>query len=109
MNHTVKNAIRIVGVLAGLAAAAWALRERMLPDPHPPTDTHARFRTGTVLTGDDLTVIKGIGPAFAGRLNEAGIDTFDALANNDPASIAEIAKTTETVAARWIASAAERL
>jgi predicted flap endonuclease-1-like 5' DNA nuclease len=81
----------------------------MLPDPPPPPDTHAQFRTGTVpSSGDDLTEIRGIGPAFAGRLEEAGIDTFASLAHNDPAVIAEIAKTTETVAERWIASAAER-
>ncbi len=109
MNHTMKNVIRIAGVVAGLAAAAWAMRERMLPDPLPPSDSHARFRSGTVSQGDDLTELKGIGPAFAARLSEAGIDTFAALAQSDPESIAELAKTTETVAERWIASAAERL
>lgn len=109
MNHTMKNAIRFAGVVAGLAAAAWALRDRMLPDPQPPSETHARFRSGSVTTGDDLTDIKGIGPAFAARLTEAGFATFESLAGSDAASIAEVARTTEAVANRWISSATERL
>lgn len=108
MNHTIKNVIRFAGVVAGLAAAAWALRDRMLPDPQPPSETHAQFRSGTVVAGDDLTEIKGIGPAFAGRLADADITTFERLASSDAATIAEIAKTTEAVAKRWVSSAAER-
>lgn len=104
-----KNVIRIAGVVAGLAAAAWALRDRMLPDPLPPSESHSPFRSGTVGSGDDLTEIKGIGPAFAGRLGDADIASFATLAQSDPATVAEIAKTTETVAERWIASAADRL
>jgi predicted flap endonuclease-1-like 5' DNA nuclease len=109
MNHTMKNVIRFAGVVAGLAAAVWALRDRMLPDPQPPSESHSKFRTGTVTAGDDLTEIKGIGPAFASRLVDAGIESFATLAKTDPAAIAEIAKTTETVAERWIASATDRL
>ena len=109
MNHTMKNVIRFAGVVAGLAAAAWALRDRMLPDPQPPSETHARFRAGTVPAGDDLTEIKGIGPAFATRLTEAGFATFKSVADSDASSIAEAAKTTEAVAERWISSATERL
>lgn len=109
MNHTMKNVIRAAGVVAGLAAAAWALRDRMLPDPHPPTEEHPRFRTGVPATNapDDLTAVRGIGPAYAGRLANAGINTIADLATADPAEVAEIAGTTDSTAARWIADAAE--
>jgi predicted flap endonuclease-1-like 5' DNA nuclease/nitrogen fixation-related uncharacterized protein len=33
---------------------------------------------------DDLTLIRGIGPAFQKRLNDVGITTFSQLANADP-------------------------
>ena len=36
---------------------------------------------------DDLTLIRGIGPAFQKRLNDAGIMTFNQLANADPQSL----------------------
>ena len=36
---------------------------------------------------DDLTLIRGIGPAFQKRLNDAGIMTFEQLANADPQSL----------------------
>ncbi|MEZ5175644.1 MAG: helix-hairpin-helix domain-containing protein [Acidimicrobiia bacterium] len=100
MNHAMKNVIRFAGVVAGLAAAAWALRDRMLPDPVTPTDSPPRFRTAAA--PDDLTDIKGIGPAFAQRLADAGVTTFATLASSDASSIAEIANTTETTAQRWI-------
>lgn len=106
MNHAMKNAIRIAGVVAGLAAAAWALRDRMLPDPAPPTSNPPSFRTGGSTPSDDLTRIKGIGPAFASRLTDAGIDSFATLAAADGATVAEIANTTEAAAERWIDDAA---
>lgn len=105
MNHAMKNAIRIAGVAAGLAAAVWALRDRMLPDPAPPTNEPPRFRTGGSTGSDDLTRIKGIGPALATRLSEAGISSFRTLAAEDAASVAEIANTTEAAAERWINAA----
>lgn len=45
---------------------------------------------------DDLTRIKGIGPAFALRLQEAGIGTFAAVAATSPQRLREI-----TGAAPW--------
>jgi predicted flap endonuclease-1-like 5' DNA nuclease len=109
MNRTFKNAIRLAGVAAGLAAAAWAMRDRLLPDPAPPTDTPPKFRTGGGESTDDITSIKGIGPAFAQRLSEAGVSTFATLAAEDAATIAEIANTTEAAAQRWIDDAASHL
>jgi len=101
-----KNAIRIAGVVAGLAAAAWALRDRMLPDPAPPTAHPPSFRTGGDGSADDLTHIKGIGPAFAQRLTDAGISTFSELAAAESSDVAEVSNTTESAAQRWIDDAA---
>lgn len=44
---------------------------------------------------DDLTVINGIGPAFARRLNEAGISTFAQLAGLNPDEVVEITGVAE--------------
>ena len=109
MNQTFKNAIRLAGVAAGLAGAAWAMRDRLLPDPAPPTDTPPKFRTGGAESADDITAIKGIGPTFAQRLSQAGVSTFATLAAEDAATIAEIASTTDAVAQRWIDDAASHL
>jgi len=45
---------------------------------------------------DDLTIIGGIGPTFAKRLNEAGILTFGQLANLEQEQVVEI-----THVAKW--------
>jgi predicted flap endonuclease-1-like 5' DNA nuclease len=108
MNHAMKNAIRIAGVVAGLAAAAWAVRDRMLPAPEAPTDTPPRFRTGSTRIGDDLTEIKGVGPAFASRLSEADIASFADLAKQEANELAEAVNTTPETAQRWIDAATAR-
>jgi len=108
MNHAMKNAIRIAGMVAGLAAAAWAVRDRMLPAPEAPTDTPPRFRHGSEPSSDDLTEIKGIGPAFATRLAEVNIDSFSELAEQDADAVATAVNTTPETAQRWIDAAASR-
>ncbi len=40
--------------------------------------------------GDDFTRIRGVGPAFARRLKDAGVNTFAALAALSPEQVAEI-------------------
>ena len=56
---------------------------------------------------DDLTVINGIGPTFAKRLQAAGITTFQALASASPEHVKEVAKLADWQAnpADWIAAA----
>jgi predicted flap endonuclease-1-like 5' DNA nuclease len=56
---------------------------------------------------DDLTVINGIGPTFAKRLQEAGIDSFQKLAAASPAFVKEAAKLADWQAdpADWIEEA----
>jgi predicted flap endonuclease-1-like 5' DNA nuclease len=46
---------------------------------------------------DDLTVIKGIGPAVQKKLHALGIRTFDDLAAADPAKLAEQLKGRQPV------------
>jgi predicted flap endonuclease-1-like 5' DNA nuclease len=89
----VKKVIRFLGVLAGLGTLIWVMRDRFvslaLPrEPEPPafrvapqpeaptteTPTAASIR-------EDLTIIKGIGPVYAARLEDAGIESLGDLAS----------------------------
>ncbi|MDH3605010.1 MAG: helix-hairpin-helix domain-containing protein, partial [Candidatus Tectomicrobia bacterium] len=56
---------------------------------------------------DHLEDITGIGPAYASRLNEAGIMTFAALAEFTPEQIREILNSPTIDAESWIAQARE--
>ncbi len=56
----------------------------------------ARSQTLTPAAKDDLTRIKGIGPVFAERLRQAGIDSFEALAAASPDALRNAVK-----AAAW--------
>lgn len=51
--------------------------------------------------------IKGIGPTYAGRLEDAGLDTVEALAGANPDRVAEIAQASETKAGNWVERANE--
>jgi hypothetical protein len=55
--------------------------------------------------GDDLTLIKGIGPKKAEQLNAAGVFTFTQLAKLNPQELAEIASVSEDTAGEWIGAA----
>jgi predicted flap endonuclease-1-like 5' DNA nuclease len=54
-----------------------------------------RFTQVIVRRSDDLQRIKGIGPAFSHRLNEAGIHTFRELADSTPEHIKQIVDAQE--------------
>ncbi|MBP6471598.1 MAG: hypothetical protein KBE23_02195 [Chloroflexi bacterium] len=58
---------------------------------------------------DDLTLINGIGPTFARRLYDGGIDTFAKLAAAQPEEVKVLAKLAVWQAdpATWIAAAKE--
>jgi len=116
MNHTAKNFIRFAGLVIGLGAAAWALRDRLLPAPEIHDEPPPRFREAGTDAGepdfsdapvdaDDLTSIKGIGPVTAGKLADAGITTFGTLAAADADAVSEIAGTSGAIAAKWIEAA----
>jgi len=123
MNHTAKNFIRLAGVVIGLGVAAWALKDKLLPAPEIHDEAPPRFRevdasharddvvedTPTAVgADDDLTSINGIGPVTAGKLAEAGILTFAALAAADAHAIGDIAGTSQGAAAKWIEAANRR-
>jgi polyhydroxyalkanoate synthase len=52
--------------------------------------------------GESVETIDGIGPTYAERLAEAGIETTADLAEYDPAELAEIAGTSESRTHDWI-------
>ena len=123
-----KKLIRVLGVIAGVAAVVWLTRDRLLPTPkvsseQPPPFRHhetdpsqepasaaeeppAPATPEPAATPDDLTVIKGIGPVRSGHLAEEGITTFAELAAADPKSLAEQFDVAETAAVEWVAEAA---
>ena len=57
--------------------------------------------------GTPVEEIKGIGPTYAGRLEDAGISTVEALATADAADVAKVAQASETKATNWIERANE--
>ena len=63
--------------------------------------------TAVVAVTDDLTSITGIGPAFAKRLQEAGITTYQALAALTAEQIKEITRVADWQADpdEWIVAA----
>jgi len=111
MKQPLKNVLRIGGVIVGLGAAVWALRDKLLPAPEVPEGPPPRFRTGgTVATGpNDLTAVKGIGPVYAERLAAAGVTSFSGLASADVAAITDAAGVSESTAAAWMEQAATLL
>ena len=103
MNNAAKNLLRVAGVVAGLGAAAWALRDRMLPPPEIHDEPPPKFRAGG--GADDLTLIKGIGPVYRDRLTAAGIHSFTDLGSATADNVAEIAGTSVSAAEGWVQSA----
>lgn len=113
MNQPLKQLLRIGGIVVGLGATVWALRDRLLPAPEIPDGPPPRFRTGTETPaasdapGSDLTAIRGIGPVYAERLNRNGITTYAELAGGDAADVATQIDVAESTVSDWIAQAAE--
>jgi predicted flap endonuclease-1-like 5' DNA nuclease len=111
MYHPFKTFLRIAGVVVGLGAAAWALRDRLLPPPAIPESPPPRFRTTppaapSSTASDDLTAIKGIGPARAERLSTAGYPSVASLISAGPEAVGEAAGVSAETAAKWLSSAA---
>ena len=109
MNKPLRNLLRVAGIAIGVGAAVWAMRDKLLPAPNVPDEPPPRFRTGpeepVAADGDDLTVIKGIGPVYASRLVQAGIITFAELAKAAAPGVATAAGVSEGIAAAWIEQA----
>ena len=121
-----KRLIRVLSFCAGIAALIWAMRDRFISlalprEPQPPTFRHREDHPNvphrphpedSAAPGpdsDDLTAIKGIGPVYAAKLTEMGIESFAALANASSAAIADRLDTAESRTASWIDQAKTRL
>lgn len=108
---------RWIGIVGGVGAAAWALRDRFISLTLPKEPEPPRFRSTPEASSydpageptDDLTEIAGIGPVFAERLANRSIVSWKALAARTPAEVAEITGASESRAAGWIAEAAHRV
>lgn len=94
-----KKLARIVGILGGLAALLWAMRDRLVSIAAPREPQPPRFRVvpppddvqlDDSEPEDDLTSIRGIGPVFAERLRDKGIRTVEDLARAEPEKVAEM-------------------
>ena len=111
MNDPLKTFLRIAGVIVGLGAAAWALRERLMPAPAVPEGPPPKFRTSSTTPSagtDDLTAVKGIGPVYAERLVAAGIDSFAALASAGAEAAGAAAGVSANTADKWVRAAGEQ-
>ncbi|MEF8821584.1 MAG: helix-hairpin-helix domain-containing protein, partial [Halovenus sp.] len=53
-------------------------------------------------SAEQLTALRGIGPTYAGRLADAGIETPRELADYNPQELAEIAETSPSRTRAWI-------
>lgn len=103
----IKQAAKLIGVVGGVAAVVWAMRDRFVSvatsrEPEPPT-----FKTGA--QGADVDVIDGIGPVFAQRLKEAGLGDLPSLAGATPDQVAEAAGVSGSRARTWIEQAQQTL
>jgi len=109
-----KSLLRFLTLAGAVAGAVWYARQRSEQQPAPATgEWTARQRLRAVPdpvtqhAADDLTDIKGIGPAYAQRLAELGITTFADLAAADAETLAQQLEARSGVD-DWIAQAKER-
>ena len=122
-----KKLARFFGLIGGIGAIAYLLRDRLISltaprEPEPPrfqpmpaadrpapgSDAQAGAESTGGGTTDDLTVILGIGPSYAGRLADAGVTTFAELAGRDPAELAQAIDVAESKVSGWVTEAADR-
>lgn len=110
----VKRIARVLGLVGGVGAILWAMRDRLVSvaisrEPQPPA-----FRvpepTPDPPTPPDgsITDIPGIGPVYATRLASAGINSIADLARSEPEVVADAAKVPRPRAESWIESATTR-
>lgn len=101
-----KRLAQVLGIIGGVAALVWAMRDRFISvatsrEPEPP-----RFRA--VGDTEPLAIVDGIGPVYEERLNASGIEDLSGLAKASPDSVAEAAGVSATRARDWIAQAKNR-
>lgn len=94
-------------VFERLGQAEKQAAHRLEPETKPMTEAAVTPKPSP--KRDDLTLINGIGPTFARRLYDGGIDTFAKLAAAQPEEVKALAKLAVWQAdpATWIAAAKE--
>lgn len=113
---------RMLGVVGGLGAVAWAMRDRFISIAVPGEPKAPAFRTppqptrpvpertpgeNTAGLVDDLTQISGIGPVFAARLQAAGINTYGAVADSSDSRLGEVAEVSINRVETWRSQAGQ--
>lgn len=109
----VKNVFRFVGFLAGLGTVIWVMRDRFISlalprEPEPPTfrvAPHPPPSEEQPSPTDDLTIIKGIGPVYAARLEDAGITNLAGLGAAEAEALAAVIDMPAGRVGEWIKEA----
>lgn len=96
--------------IAGVIAVLWLVRDRFVTIGLPKNAEPVSFRVAphdpaAAPPPAELTDVPGIGPVYAERLSDAGIDSAHDLAVADPAFVAAAAGVSEERAAGWIDAA----
>jgi len=113
MRRITKLGSYVIGIGAGVAAVVWLVKDRLLGPETVPVraeDTPA-FRVAPgppsrpSASDDDLSEVKGIGPVYRARLEQAGITSFSALALATTAEVASAAEIPTDKAEDWIRQA----
>lgn len=118
-----RKLVNFILFVAAAVGISWIMREYLVPQPEAPTASPPPFRpapeprtpptpstkptatepnTPEPKVADDLTLVTGIGPAFAKRLNAAGITSFAELASADANTLAETIDVAESKVADWV-------
>jgi predicted flap endonuclease-1-like 5' DNA nuclease len=114
VNRNVRYGAIAAAAFGAVVAAAWLLKDRLAGPapaaaPTPPVAPVAPTPPPTPPgEPDDLSTIKGIGPVYRTRLEEAGIVSFAALATADAVTLAEQVEAPASRVQAWI-DAARRL
>ena len=109
----VKKVFRFFGVLAGLGTVIWVMRDRFISlalprEPEPPTfrvAPHPPPSEEEPSQKADLTIVKGVGPVYAARLEEAGITTLGGLGAADAETLAATIDVPVGRVSSWIEEA----
>lgn len=108
---------RILGLLGGLGAILWAMRDRLVSVALPREPQVPAFRVPEPRTTDEpeddagqepvtsVTNVTGIGPVYATRLAAAGINSITDLAEAAPEAVAEAAQVPVSKATSWVTAA----
>ena len=106
LEDLMKKLAKILGLIGGAAAVIWAMRDRLVSvatsrEPEVPS-----FRAPAEGGGGlSIETVDGIGPVFASRLADAGLDTVNNLAVASPDKVAEAAGVSAARARSWIEQA----